>query len=67
MASAILTGIEGATDGNGFTVGNGVKIAIGIATTFSPFGWVYGAIDLVVGVTTGTTLTDRIGQAIDNN
>jgi len=66
VAGAFLTGMEGLMDGNGLTAGDVTKVAIGLITTFTPYGWVYGAIDLGFGITTGTTLTDRIGYAIDN-
>lgn len=35
MAGAVFTAYEGATDGNGFTLGDGVKVGIGILTTFT--------------------------------
>ena len=66
VVGAIATGFEGASDENGFTIGDGAKVAIGLITTFTPYGWVYGIVDLGVGLATGTTLTDRIGNAIDN-
>ena len=33
--------------------------------TFTPFGWAYAIIDLGTGIVTGTTLTDHLGNAID--
>ena len=66
VAGSIITAYQGATDGNGFTTGDGVKVAIGIITTFTPYGWVYGALDLGVLIITDTSLTDRIGDYIDN-
>lgn len=65
VLSAVFTGVEGATDGNGFTTGDAAKVGIGLLTTFTPFGWAYGVLDLAVGLTTGTTITDRIGNSID--
>lgn len=64
-AGAVFTAVEGALDGNGFTWGDGVKVGMGVLTTFTPFGWVYGVVDIGFGVFTGTTLTDRIGNGID--
>lgn len=63
---ALLTAVESARDKDGFTFGDGVKVAIGLATTFTPYGWVYGAIDLGVGIISGTTVTDQIGGMFDN-
>lgn len=63
---AVLTAVEGASDGNGFTTGDMVKVGISVVTIFTPYGWVYSAVDLGVGIATGTTLTDRIGAGIDN-
>lgn len=67
MGGAVITGIESAFDRNGFTVGDGVKVGIGLLTTFGgPVGVAYGFIDIGVGLYTGTTLTDRIGSGVDN-
>jgi hypothetical protein len=64
---AVMTGIESAFDSNGFTVGDGVKVGIGLVTTFGgPLGLAYGVIDIGWGMYTGTTITDRIGSGIDN-
>ena len=67
LAGAIMTGIEGATDGNGLSWGDGVKVAIGVATTFTPAGWAFGILDLSWGLATGTTISDRIGHAVDQS
>lgn len=62
-----MTGIESAFDSNGFTVGDGFKVGIGLLATFGgPVGVAYGIIDLGLGMYTGTTLTDRIGAGVDN-
>jgi RHS repeat-associated protein len=66
IAGAVFTGVESALDGNGFSLGDGVKVGIGLLTTFTPLGWAYGIADIGVGVFTGTTITDRIGNGIDN-
>lgn len=66
VVGALLTLYEGATDRNGLTWGDGVKAGIGIVATFTPFGWAYGVVDIATGIITGTTLTDSIGNAIDN-
>lgn len=49
-------------------IGTGVKVAIGLATTFfgGPFVLSYVLLDLAVGVATGTTLTDRIAAGVEN-
>jgi len=65
VVGAILTGFESATDKDGFTWGDAAKVGIGLVTTFTPYGWAYGVVDLATGVITGTTLTDHIGNAID--
>lgn len=67
VAGAVLTAMEGVQDANGFTWGDGAKVGIGIITTFTPYGWAYGVVDLATGVITGTTLTDALGNAIDGN
>jgi hypothetical protein len=66
VAGAVFTGISDATSSHGWTWGTTAKVGISLLTTFTPYGWVYGVIDLGVGLTTGKTLTDRIGSAIDN-
>lgn len=66
VVGAVFTAYEGATDGNGFTWGDGAKVGIGLVATFTPAGWAYGVIDISTGIITGTTLTDRIGNAIDS-
>ena len=63
---SIVTAYQGATDGNGFTLGDGVKVGIGLITTFTPYGWIYGAIDMGVLIIHGTSLTDEIGNLIDS-
>jgi RHS repeat-associated protein len=65
FVGATATALESGFDGNGFTLGDGVKVGIGIVTTFTPFGWVYGVTDLGVAIITGTSITDRIGNSID--
>lgn len=67
VVGSVFTGYEGATDADGFTWGDGVKVGIGLVTTFTPYGWAYGVVDLATGVITGTTLTDALGNAIDGN
>jgi len=65
VAGAVLTAIDGALDGN-FSAGDLAKVGLGVLTAFSPFGWAYAAVDLGVGLATGTSLTDRIGYAVDS-
>ena len=67
VVGSVFTGYEGATDADGFTWGDRVKVGIGLVTTFTPYGWAYGVVDLATGVITGTTLTDALGNAIDGN
>lgn len=66
VISSVVGAIESATDDDGFTWGDGVKLGIGIVSTFTPLGWAHAAADLGTGLITGTTLTDRIGQSIDH-
>jgi len=65
IVGVALTAYQGFSDGN-FTTGDAVKVGIGLITTFTPYGWVYGIADLGVQVMTGQSITDRIGNAIDN-
>lgn len=65
VLGAAFTAIEAFGDGR-FTWGDTAVVGIGLATTFTPFGWVYGLSDIAVGVATGTSLTSRIGAGIDN-
>jgi hypothetical protein len=65
LLGAAATGFEGYNDADGFTFGDGIKVGIGIVTTFTPIGLSYGLLDLGVGLVTGTTITDRIGQGVD--
>jgi hypothetical protein len=65
VVGAALTAFEGALDRDGLTWGDGARVAIGLATTFTPAGWIYGVLDLGIGMATGTTLTDRIGTLVD--
>jgi len=45
----------------------GAKVLIGAAQiAFPVFGVVYGAFDVLTGLVTGETLTDRIGDGVDN-
>ena len=67
VVGSVFTGYEGATDADGFTWGDGVNVGLGLVTTFTPYGWAYGVVDLATGVITGTTLTDALGNAIDGN
>ena len=46
--------------------GTGAKVAIGVASIyFGPVGVAYSIVDLTVGAATGTTLTDRIAEGVD--
>lgn len=65
VAGALYTGIEGAYDKDGFTWGDAAKVGLGLFATFSGIGWAYVVVDLGTGIITKTTLTDRIGNAID--
>jgi hypothetical protein len=42
ILGSIATAYQGATDDNGFTLGDGAAVAIGLITTFTPHGWIYG-------------------------
>jgi RHS repeat-associated protein len=67
VAGVLLTAGEDINDGK-LGVGTGVKVAIGLATTFfgGPVVVGYAILDITVGIATGTTLTDRIATGIEN-
>ena len=48
------------------TAGDVVKGAIGVVSTFGPVGWAYTGLDIGVAYFFGTSITDRIGNAVDN-
>ncbi len=59
-----MTTYNSFSDGT-FTVGDGARILMS-GVTFIPYaGWIYGAIDMGVLLTTGTSATDRIGNYVD--
>jgi hypothetical protein len=65
-AGAVATLAEGMYDGNGFTVGDGVRFGLSAATAFGgAYGAIYGVLDLGIGIWSGTSVTDRIGAGID--
>jgi RHS repeat-associated protein len=66
VASAVATVTEDIATNN-VTVGTFVKAGIGVATAFTlgPIGLAYGLLDLALTITTGTSLTGRIGQIVD--
>ena len=68
-ASAFATIVEDKAAGN-VTVGTAVKVGINIAATIAwgalgPVGLAYGILDLTVYISTGQSITDRIGQIVD--
>lgn len=66
-AGVLTTAIEDLANNN-LGVGTGVKVAIGVASMYlGPVGVAYAIIDLSFGVTTGTTLTDRIANGVENS
>lgn len=67
VVGALFTAYDEFTDADGVTLGDAAKVGIGILTTFTPYGWAYGLIDLSTGIIFKTTLTDAIGNAIDGN
>ena len=60
-----ITAFEGFSDGN-MSAGDWTKVSLGLITTFTPFGWAYGLVDIGTLVITGESLTDKVGTAIDN-
>ncbi|MFN5168110.1 MAG: DUF6443 domain-containing protein [Cyclobacteriaceae bacterium] len=70
IVTTSMTAYDAAQDGNisngdWFKIGAGV-LQVGLA--FTPVGWgvlAYNGIDLLVGITTGTSVTDRIANGID--
>jgi hypothetical protein len=63
VAGTVITALESYQDGH-FSAGDYAKIGIGILTTACPIGWVYGVADLAVGIVTGKSITDRIGDGV---
>ncbi|ELM3645146.1 RHS repeat-associated core domain-containing protein [Flavobacterium psychrophilum] len=63
----IATSIEDGTSDKGLTWGTAAKVGIGGALLFAsaPVGVGIAVIDLGVGLATGTTITDRIGNYVD--
>jgi RHS repeat-associated protein len=69
VAGAIASVTEDITTKN-VTTGTFVKAGIGVATAFAygalgPVGLAYGFLDIALTITTGSSLTDRIGQIVD--
>lgn len=62
----LINGVEDAIDGDGFTWGDAAKAGIGIVSTLTPYGWAFSVVDLATGIITGQTITDRVGDYIDN-
>lgn len=70
IVTTSMTAYDAAQDGNisngdWFKIGAGV-LQVGLA--FTPVGWgvlAYNGVDLLVGITTGTSVTDRIANGID--
>ena len=57
---------HGFSSGDYFKMGQAV---VQIGLVFTPVGWgvlAYNGVDFLVGITTGTTVTDRIANGIDN-
>ena len=66
-ASLFFTAIESGLDGD-VTPGEWFKIGISGASIFLPhIGLAYAGVDLIVGISTGTNLSDRIATGIDNS
>ena len=65
LSSAFVLGEAYAKNGK-ITWGDATKATITFIATFGgPAGWLYTAVDLSVGMATGKTITDRIGEKID--
>jgi len=65
LLGAGITAWEGAMDGD-VTWGDAAQVGVAVATIFTPYGWAYGLVDLGVGLTTGHSVSERIGTAIDD-
>ncbi len=66
VLSGAVTLLEGAFDKDGLTKGDVTKALISAGTAFmGPVGLLFGLADIAIGLATGTTITDRIGHAID--
>ncbi len=64
VISAGFTAYEGYQE-HGLTLGLAGKVLINLVSTFTPYGWIYAAADLTVGMITGEGITDRIGDTLD--
>ncbi|SHN30267.1 RHS repeat-associated core domain-containing protein [Mucilaginibacter sp. OK098] len=66
-ASVLATIVEDSNRPQGFTKGTFVKSTIGtLGVIFPEFGLVYGVVDLGFTIFSNRSLTDRIGDAVDN-
>jgi hypothetical protein len=73
FVGVMASSLESAYDENGYTLGDGAKTGIGVLMLLgslnpitAPFVAGYALADLGLQVFTGTSLTDRIGNGIDN-
>jgi hypothetical protein len=64
LLSAVV-GVAGLYDKDGFTWGDYLLVGIGLASMLF-YGSIYGAVDLGVGLTAGTAITDRLGSGLDS-
>jgi hypothetical protein len=71
IAVAGLSYVEGSSDGN-VSAGEWFKVGSALlqaGLVFTPVGWgvlAYNGVDFLVGITTGTSVTDRIANGIDS-
>lgn len=63
-----LTVYEDFTSKSGLTWGTGAKVVMGTALLFAsaPFSLTYAAADISVGLITDTTITDRVGNYVND-
>ncbi len=61
-----LTIYSVSSDGT-LTAGDGARILLSGATFIPYVGWAYGAVDIGVLLVTGTSLTDRVGDFVDEH
>ena len=61
-----ITTYSSLTDGY-LSLGDVVKMGIGVVTTLTPYGWAYSVLDLGVSIfNNGTSLSDMIGNKVNN-
>jgi hypothetical protein len=69
IAGVAYTAYNAYNQKGGFTAGDWVKVGIGAALIVNPIGWIgigYAGLDILTEITTGTSITDRVGNGVNN-